>query len=746
MHGMSKKTRTYLLSILTAMAVVMSFATFQFIFVVPEFSLKMLVVPVSLGFVLGLLIGKVQTLRMDLASRNQLFSALSDFAIEFTYFRKLSGEYEYVSPACKQFTGYSQEDFYRQPNFMDTLIYPEDRSLWRGHIHNINGKGVAEVLQLRITTKQGQIRWIEHLCSTVQDNAGTTIGVRSTNLEITERKKVEYELFLAAKVFDSPNPMLITDTNSVIIRCNHAFSASTGFSESEILGQTPALLHSGRHNDEFYHEMWESILRTGEWQGEVWDRRKNGEVYPKWLMISAIKGDDGSVVNYLGTHFDITERKKAEQKIEELAFFDQLTGLPNRTLLLDRLKQAMMMSARNGNYCALLLIDLDNFKSLNDTLGHDFGDMLLKQVGERLRSCVRADDTVARLGGDEFVVILNGLNSIESEAGVQTEVVAEKIITMLNQTYQLKDTTHRSTPSIGATLFMNHKSTIEDLLKQADLAMYRSKEAGRNTLRFFDPEMESVVMKRAALETELREAISKKQLLLHFQAQIEGSQVLGAEVLVRWQHPQKGLVSPAEFIPLAEETGLILPLGRWVLEVACAQLAAWAKRPEMEHLTISVNVSSRQFMAVDFVDQVFEILKATKAKPQRLKLELTESLLVSDVEEIIAKMFTLKAKGVTFSLDDFGTGYSSLNYLKQLPLDQLKIDQSFVRDILSNPHDASIAKTIISLAQNLRMGVIAEGVETNEQRDFLMTLGCYAYQGYLFGRPLPIGEFESSMS
>lgn len=742
---MSKTTRTYLLSISTALAVVMSFASFQFAFVVSEFSLKMLVVPISLGCVLGLLIGKVQTLRMELAERNRLFAALSDFAIEFTYFRKVSGEYEYVSPACKQLTGYSQEDFYRQPNFMDTLIYPEDRGLWRGHIHNINGVGIAEVLQLRIMTKQGQIRWIEHLCSTVQDESGKTIGVRSTNLDITDRKKAEFELFLAAKVFESPNPMLITDSNSVIIRCNRSFTASTGYSESDVVGQTPGMLHSGRHNEEFYREMWEVISRTGEWQGEVWDRRKNGEIYPKWLMISAIKDDDGGVTNYLGTHFDITERKKAEQKIEELAFFDQLTGLPNRTLLLDRLKQAMIVSARNANHCALLLIDLDNFKTLNDTLGHDCGDLLLKQVADRLRDCVRADDTVARFGGDEFVVVLTGLSSIESEAGVQTEVVGEKIIAMLNQAYLLKDVLHRSTPSIGATLFMNHKSTIDDLLKQADLAMYRAKGAGRNTLRFFDPEMESVVMQRAALEAELREAISKQQLLLHFQAQVEGGHVLGAEVLVRWQHPQKGLVSPAEFIPLAEETGLILPLGGWVLEVACAQLAIWAKRPEMEHLTISVNVSSRQFMAVDFVDQVFAILEATKAKPQRLKLELTESLLVSNVEEIIQKMFTLKAKGVAFSLDDFGTGYSSLTYLKRLPLDQLKIDQSFVRDILSNPHDASIAKTIISLAQNLRMSVIAEGVETIEQRDFLMTLGCYAYQGYLFGRPMPIEGFESTV-
>ncbi len=282
---------------------------------------------------------------------------------------------------------------------MDTLICPEDIGLWRGHIHNINGVGAAEVLQLRIMTKQGQIRWIEHLCSTVQDEGGKTIGVRSTNLDITERKKAELELFLAAKVFESPNPMLITDSDSIIIRCNQAFSKSTGYSESEIIGETPAILHSGRHNDEFYREMWNAIGRTGEWQGEVWDRRKNGEIYPKWLIISAIRGNDGTVTNYFGTHFDISERKQAEQQIELLAFFDQLTGLPNRTLLFDRLKQAMTASARTDSHCALLLIDLDNFKTLNDTLGHDRGDLLLQQVAERLKLSVRADDTVARLAG-----------------------------------------------------------------------------------------------------------------------------------------------------------------------------------------------------------------------------------------------------------------------------------------------------------------------------------------------------------
>ncbi|AXS80246.1 bifunctional diguanylate cyclase/phosphodiesterase [Dechloromonas sp. HYN0024] len=439
---------------------------------------------------------------------------------------------------------------------------------------------------------------------------------------------------------------------------------------------------------------------------------------------------------------DISERKQAEAKINELAFFDQLTGLPNRTLLLDRLKQIMTASSRSGNHGALLLIDLDKFKTLNDTLGHDMGNLLLQQVASRLTDCVRAGDTVARLGGDEFVVMLTNLSGNATDAASQTEVVGEKILTTLRQTYQLRSIPYHSTPSIGVSLFSGEEMAIDDLMKQADLAMYKSKEAGRNALRFFDLDMERVVIKRAALEHDLHEAIEKKQFLLHYQAQLAGGRLTGAEALVRWQHPQRGMVSPAEFIQLAEETGLILPLGHWVLETACTQLAIWADRPEMTHLTVAVNVSAQQFHQSDFVDQVLEVLRKTGANPQRLKLELTESLLVANVNEIIEKMFALKSKGVCFSLDDFGTGYSSLSYLKRLPLDQLKIDQSFVRDVLIDPNDAAIARTVIALAQNLGLGVIAEGVETEAQRDFLASAGCHAYQGYFFSRPLPPDGFE----
>jgi len=559
----------------------------------------------------------------------------------------------------------------------------------------------------------------------------------------SERKRSEEQLRIAATAFESLEGMVVTDTRGVILRVNQAFTEISGYAAEELVGRNPRLLKSGRHSAAFYREMWETITREGGWQGEIWDRRKNGQEYPKWLTISAVKNADGLVTHYVGAHYDITERKKAEERINELAYFDQLTGLPNRTLLLDRLHQAIAASSRSGGYGALLFIDLDNFKTLNDTLGHDMGDLLLKQVAGRLSASVREEDTVARLGGDEFVVLLASLSTLETGAATQAEVVGEKILSVLSQTYQLNDVGFHSTSSIGVTLFIGHAATVDEVMKQADLAMYKSKEEGRNALCFFDPHMETVVMERAMLERDLRQAIQEKQFLLHYQAQVEGEgRLTGAEVLVRWRHPQRGMASPAEFIPLAEETGLILPLGQWVLETACAQLAAWAARPEMAHLTVAVNVSAHQFRQDDFVDRVLAALRKTGANSRRLKLELTESLLVDNVQEIIEKMHALKAKGVGFSLDDFGTGYSSLSYLKLMPLDQLKIDQSFVRDVLSDPNDASIAKTVIALAQGLGLGVIAEGVETAEQRDYLASCGCHAYQGYFFSRPLPIEDFE----
>ena len=611
---------------------------------------------------------------------------------------------------------------------------------------------LARAIARRIT---GPVAELEKAARAVE---GGDLGVRAAvagpreiaavangfNTMIEAQQRNVEQLRIAATAFESQDGMLICDANNVIQQVNRAFTQITGYTAEEVVGQPPHLLRSDRHGPDFYTEMWATIKRTGGWQGEIWGRRKDGEIYPKWLTITAVKSDAGVVTHYVDTETDITARKVAQEEIMRLAFFDPLTRLPNRRLLLDRLQQALTASVRSGHRAAVLLIDLDNFKTLNDTLGHDKGDLLLQQVAQRLLSCVREGDTVARLGGDEFVVLLEGLSENPEDAAMQAEALGEKIMATLNQPYLLAGHENRSTPSIGVTLFGGHQTAIEELLKQADLAMYQSKTAGRNTLRFFDPEMQATVTDRAALEGELREAIRQQQFTLYYQPQVVGhGRVTGAEALVRWQHPQRGLVSPAEFIPLAEDTGLILPLGQWVLETACAQLANWATQPSTAHLFLAVNVSAKQLHQADFVDQVLAVLDRTGANPKMLKLELTESLLVSDVEKTIAKMSALKAHGVGFSLDDFGTGYSSLSYLKRLPLDQLKIDQSFVRDILIDPNDAAIAKMVVALADSSGLAVIAEGVEMGAQRDFLARLGCHAYQGYLFSRPLPSDEFDA---
>ena len=584
-------------------------------------------------------------------------------------------------------------------------------------------------------------------CLPVTSETGEISSVLAVILEVTERKKIELDLRIAAAAFQAQEGMMITDANRVILRVNQAFTRDTGYSPDEVIGKTPRILQSGRHNTEFYRDMWLKIAETDGWQGEVWEKRKDGTIYPKWLAISAVRHPNGSVTHYIGTHYDITAQKQAEERIRQLAFFDQLTGLPNRTLLQDRLSQAMVTGARTGHYGALLIIDLDNFKTLNDTHGHDKGDLLLIQAAQRLSETVRDDDTVARLGGDEFVVILIGLSTTLATAVGQAERTAEKILLKIGTPYSLNGVVHSCSASIGITMFCRQPVTAEQLMKQADLSLYRKKFEGRNGLRFFDPEMETTMRRRASLEADLRMAINDDDFVLHYQPFVTNEgRIIGCEALVRWQHSERGLISPAEFIPLAEETGLILRLGDWVLESACTQLAHWATHPDLAHLIVSVNVSAQQFREPGFVDTVFTVLKKTGACPTNLKLELTESLQVDHIDNVIEKMHALKKAGIGFSLDDFGTGYSSLAYLKKLPLDHLKIDKSFVTDILSDTNDAAIARTVVTLAESLGIGVIAEGVETEAQRDYLCSIGCHIYQGYYFSRPLSADAFAKSFA
>jgi diguanylate cyclase (GGDEF)-like protein/PAS domain S-box-containing protein len=461
-----------------------------------------------------------------------------------------------------------------------------------------------------------------------------------------------------------------------------------------------------------------------------------------WSSISGrpILDKNGNFKGYRGIGRLITERKLAEDESRRLTYYDTLTGLPNRQSLINQLSHEIAKCARSQQLGALMFIDLDNFKQVNDTHGHLLGDQLLKQVAQRLQVNLRESDTVSRLGGDEFVVILEHLGSNPLEAARQAEMLCEKLLLQLNKPYPLGNQQQQSTPSIGITLIGTSPSdTTEELMRRADAAMYQAKDAGRNTIRFFDPQLQAELAQRALLEVELRRGIDEGQFMLYYQPQVDSQQrVTGVEALLRWQHPQRGLVMPAEFIVRAEETDVILALGHWVLETACRQLVAWSANPKTARLSIAVNVSARQLRQAIFPQQVKDVVRASGADPQRLKLEISEKLLLDNIESTIAKMADLKAHGIGFSLDDFGTGYSSLSYLKRLPLDQLKIDQSFVRDVLTDPNDATIARTILSLGHNLGLTVIAEGVETQAQLDFLAGCGCSAYQGYLFGRPTPI--------
>ncbi len=554
------------------------------------------------------------------------------------------------------------------------------------------------------------------------------------------------QLKLASSVFATASEgITISDIGGAILDVNAAFTEVTGYTREEVLGKNPRLLQSGRHDAQFYKNMWRSIGETGKWQGEIWNRRKNGEIYPEWLNITAgtvLQGAQKKVTHYVATFSDITQRKNNEAEIYQLAFFDPLTNLPNRRLLLDRLRHILAARDTNAGHATLLFIDIDNFKTLNDIKGHDVGDLLLVEIARRLLASAREGDTVARLGGDEFVVMLEGLSPEPDHAASQAKAAGEKILQSLNSPYHLKDFEYHSSCSIGISLFSQDISA-DELLKQADTAMYEAKAAGRNALRFFDPAMQAALEARATLEAELRQALAQQEFVLHYQIQVNADNTpIGAEALLRWNHPQRGLVFPDTFISLAEETGLIQPIGQWVLESACAQLKAWEADVDKRFLLLAVNVSARQFGAEEFVSQVESQLFSSGIVPSRLKLEITESMLLNNIELDISIMRQLKALGVSFSIDDFGTGYSSLQYLKRLPLDQIKIDQSFVRELATNSSDKAIVRTIIAMAKSMDLDVIAEGVETEEQRQLLLSAGCTNFQGYLFSRPVPIGQFE----
>lgn len=565
-------------------------------------------------------------------------------------------------------------------------------------------------------------------------------------VDISKRRRAEDELRIAAIAFESQSGMIVTDSQANILRVNPAFTRLTGYSAEEAVGKTPRLLSSGRHPPEFYRQMWATIIEKGQWQGQIWNRHKNGKIFSEWLTITAAVDANERTTHYVSTFSEITESAEAEARIHRLAYYDALTQLPNRRLLHDRIGQALVAISRNGLYGAILLVDLDGFMALNDRHGHDSGDQLLLEVTRRLLLTVRDSDTVSRLDGDQFVVVLEELSGDEEEAATLAGQVAGKLGTAISQPCLINGNDFHCTASIGVSLF-HAQDTVEQLLKHANLAMYQAKAAGRNGLRFFDPVLQAKIDDHSALIDDLHQALTEQQLQLHYQPQFDTEgRVIGAETLLCWTHPQRGPVAPDIFIPLAEESGLIMSIGYWVLETACAQLKAWATNDNASELRLAVNVSPRQFADPDFAHQVRSVLAASGANPARLKLELTESLALDNIEDTIEKMNLLKALGITFSMDDFGTGYSSLAYLTQLPLDELKIDRSFVMNLPDNATDGIIARTIITMGRGLALKVVAEGVETEQQRAFLEFHGCHAYQGYLYSRPLPQFRFEEFLA
>jgi diguanylate cyclase (GGDEF)-like protein/PAS domain S-box-containing protein len=572
-------------------------------------------------------------------------------------------------------------------------------------------------------------------------SALTAVRARAERTRLEHLENALHDAQLRAMAFETQEGIVITDARNAVLKVNGAFTAITGYASEEAVGKTLRLLQAGYENVADRNGVLETIAREGSWQGEVCNRRKTGERYPAWTHITAVKDSAGSPTHYVVTMTDITARKAAEQRIEQLAYYDALTQLPNRRRLMDRLQQALRNSTHTRRKGALLFIDLDNFKILNDTIGHDVGDRLLCTVAQRLTSSVREGDTIARLGGDEFVVMLEELSESTEEAAGQAKRVGEQILLALNRPYMLDGRVHHSTPSIGVALFSGADTSVAELLKQADIAMYQAKSAGRNALRFFDPDMQVSLVARARLETALRRAIQERQFALHYQPQVDAALgIIGAEALLRWVHPERGLVLPGQFIALAEETGLILAIGQWVLEGACAQLRAWAADPRTSELPIAVNISALQFRQIDFVEQVRRALHNAGARPQFLMLELTESLVLADIEDTVGKMQALRQLGVGFAMDDFGTGLCSLSTLPRLPLKQLKIDQSLVRMLPGSPNDAVVVRTIITMARALGVSVIAEGVESQAQSEFLQSNGCSTWQGYLFSEPLEAAD------
>jgi diguanylate cyclase (GGDEF)-like protein/PAS domain S-box-containing protein len=660
-------------------------------------------------------------------------------AIDGYWMTDMDGILLEVNQAYADISGYSTGELVGMHiSQLEASERPEDV---RAHMEKIVAQG-HDRFETRHRRKDGGIVDIEVAVKYQEENGRLFVFCH----DISRRKRDEQALQIAAAAFETQDAIVITDADANIVRVNRSFERITGYSAAEVIGHNPSMMSSGRHDKQFYREMWQRLKDEGAWAGEIWDKRKNGQIYPRWVTVTAVRNDRNEVTHYVGVFSDITERKRAEEEIRSLAFYDALTGLPNRRLLLERMRTALAASARRRNYGALLFLDMDRFKTLNDTLGHDYGDQMLIEVAGRIKSCVREMDTVARLGGDEFVVLAEDAGSGEQDALHKVATVAEKIREALARPYRLFDQEYQSSPSIGVSLYHGNGESVEDLLRQADLAMYQVKKSGRNAFCFFDASMQAAPDSRDELTDDLGQALERGELHLWLQPQVDGERrTVGAEALLRWMHPQRGLVMPDDFISVAEKSALILDIDRWVLKQACARLLRWAEDERTRRLTLAVNISARFFAQPGFIGEMTELLASHPIVPGLLIVETNERMVLEDLSGALAKMEALKALGVTLSMDDFGSGYSSLTSLKQMPLDQLKICRAFVQGIEADDNDTQLVQSIIDLGRRFGLSVLAEGVETEAQFAFLRRHDCLSSQGFLFGQAVPIEQFEASL-
>jgi diguanylate cyclase (GGDEF)-like protein/PAS domain S-box-containing protein len=680
----------------------------------------------------------------QLEESEQQKNLILDTLPDLIWLKDVNGVYQMCNPVFERFFGAPESEIIGKTDF--DFVDNELARFFRQQDQQTIANGQTCKNEEWVTfADDGHRALLETLKTPLCNKKGEVVGVLGIARDITQRANATRQLALVDFALNHvTEAAYLADEQGYFHYVNTEACNKMGYERDELLKLRVIDVDNDHSTPEQWRETWEQFKVQQTATFESTHKTRDGKIYP--VEINANYFEFGGRPYILGLVRDISERKEAEEQIRSLAFYDPLTQLPNRRMLIDRLRHALVASKRSQEFGALLILDLDHFKSINDTLGHDAGDRLLIEAGQRILANVRQEDTVSRLGGDEFVVMLEQLGSDEVQAASHAELIAEKIRDALTLPYCLNgnDTKSYSTTSIGVTLFRAQESPLETLLKQADVALYQAKDAGRNAVRFFNPSMQATIETRMSLETALRRALEENEFRLYYQPQFDHKGgLIGAEALIRWLSPGKGEIPPAQFIPLAEETGLILPIGQWVLETACAQLKAWEQNPRTADLQLSVNVSARQFHQQEFVDSVHHCLNNSGISPARLKLELTESVVLDNVDEVVKRMQQLDALGVQFSLDDFGTGYSSLSYLKRLPLEQLKIDRSFVHDVTDDPNDAAIVQAIVAMSGSLGLQAIAEGVETEAQRDFLYQSGCTAYQGFLFGKPMPIDEWHT---